>query len=87
MRIKELEMVVPQNDQETELITTLYEMLEKNTRIEISLRPGLGNDRIKPNTVNMCVINEGRNGKFTEISEKFYDYCALKFDSRCIDSK
>lgn len=87
MAIKKLEMVVPQNDQETELITTLYDMLEKNKRIEISLRPGVGHDRIKPNAVNTCAINEGRNGKFTEISENFYDYCALKFDSRCIDSK
>ena len=47
----------------------------------LSLYPAIGEATIKPKG-NRAFINEGRGGKFHDISEKFYDDMVDRFDSR-----
>jgi len=74
-------IVSPCNDNEMQSLDTLYVMREKKERIELTLNPR-GSRVITKAPENELLINEGRGGKFTEISEDFYDYLVDKFDSR-----
>jgi hypothetical protein len=58
------------------------EKLEENGGwIELSLRPPIGS-KIIEDEGNRMYINEGRLGKFENVSEKFYDEMVVLFDSR-----
>ena len=66
------------NEQEKEMQNTLEGL---NGYIALSLRPEIGQTTINKNG-NRAFINEGRQGKFLNISDAFYMDMVYKFDSR-----
>ena len=56
-------------------------MKRQKKYVALSLWPSLGNTTITPNG-NTMYINEGRDGKFEDITEVFYDEMVEKYDSR-----
>ena len=56
-------------------------MKRQKKYVALSLWPSLGNTTITPNG-NRMYINEGRDGKFEDITEAFYDEMVKKYDSR-----
>ena len=56
-------------------------MKRQKKYVALSLWPSLGNTTITPND-NRMFINEGRDGKFEDIAEAFYDEMVNKYDSR-----
>ncbi len=59
----------------------LQKMQEAGKRIELSLHPPIGSPTIEKEG-NRMFINEGRGGKFDDVSEAFYDEMVQKYDSR-----
>lgn len=70
------------NENEKRLETTLKGLRSQKKWIELQLRPDIGTTTISKEPINIAVINEGRHGKFYNISESFYDLMVDKFDSR-----
>lgn len=70
-------------NQETEIaiLKQLNKMKRNGEYIALSLHPPLADTTIRPEG-NRMFINEGRKGKFDEVSEKFYDLMVKRFDSR-----
>jgi hypothetical protein len=56
-------------------------MKRQKKYVALSLWPSLGNTTITPND-NRMFINEGRDGKFEDITEIFYNEMVNKYDSR-----
>lgn len=70
-------------NQETEIaiLKQLNKMKRGGEYIALSLYPPLA-DTIIREEGNRMFINEGRKGKFEDVSEKFYDLMVKRFDSR-----
>jgi hypothetical protein len=66
---------------ETEVMLKLTAMKERNSYIALQLHPAIGSTIICEEG-NRLFINEGRDGKWNDISESFYDAIVEKFDSR-----
>lgn len=66
----------------------MEELLKKELKklkgewIELSLHPEFGETTISKKPTNRAFINEGRLGKFENISEGVYDRMVNKYDSR-----
>lgn len=56
-------------------------MKRQKKYVALSLWPSLGNTTITSND-NRMFINEGRDGKFEDITETFYNEMVNKYDSR-----
>jgi hypothetical protein len=69
------------NTQEIEIIKVLDELKADKAYIALSLSPEFGNSIIA-NGGNRLFINEGRQGKWSDVSEVFYDSLIDKYDSR-----
>jgi len=65
----------------SEIERQLQEMQANKKYIAMELWPPPGHNRIQPYG-NEMRINEGRAGKWTGVSEAFYDTMAKKYDSR-----
>jgi hypothetical protein len=72
------------NTTEQLIISILQEMSDNDQYIALQLHPPHGHTTIEKQG-NRMLINEGRKGKFKDISEQFYDECVAKYDSRCKD--
>lgn len=59
----------------------LDDLTRKGRRIEVQLWPPIGSSTIQPEG-NRMLINEGRDGRFDEVDERFYDRMAREYDSR-----
>lgn len=64
-----------------EIEKQLKKLKRERKYVALSLHPGIGNSTIKP-TGNRMFINEGRDGKYEEVEESFYDEMVEKYDSR-----
>ena len=64
----------------SEIERKLQEMKDNKRYIALQLWPPPGHNRIQPHG-NEMRINEGREGKWTGVSEAFYDSMAKKYDS------
>lgn len=64
-----------------EIIEKLKSLKKDKKYIALSLHPAIGNTTIDKNN-NRLFINEGRDGKWEEVAESFYDDLVNKFDSR-----
>jgi hypothetical protein len=63
-------------------IETKLKKLKRNKKyIALSLWPAIGSSTIQKDG-NRMYINEGRDGKWGDISEFFYDEMVSKYDSR-----
>lgn len=63
------------------IISTLSNMKRNKRYTALSLHPPFGSKVIQKEN-NRLFINEGRDGKFEEVSEELYDRLVDKFDSR-----
>lgn len=68
------------NQSETEVALKLKELKKRKAYIALSLWPGTGTMIEKEG--NRMYINEGRDGKWADISEAFYDSMVALYDSR-----
>lgn len=59
----------------------LDELYRAKRYIALQLYPGVGETTIKKSG-NRMFINEGRDGKFEDVDERFYDSMVKKYDSR-----
>jgi hypothetical protein len=59
----------------------LQQLQESGTHIELQLWPPTGSTTIQKHG-NRLRINEGRQGKFENVSEAHYDQLVSKYDSR-----
>jgi hypothetical protein len=66
---------------EDTIISTLSSMKRNKRYTALSLHPPFGSKVIQKEN-NRLFINEGRDGKFEEVSEELYDRLVDKFDSR-----
>ena len=66
-----------------EIELKLKQMKRNKQYIALSLHPSVGNSTISKDWDNRLYINEGRSGKWDNISEEFYDNMVAKYDSRC----
>ena len=66
---------------QTQIESKLKQMKRQKKYVALSLWPSLGNTTITPND-NRMFINEGRDGKFEDITETFYNEMVNKYDSR-----
>jgi hypothetical protein len=64
-----------------EIETTLKKLKREKKYITLSLHPGIGESTIQREG-NRMFINEGREGKFEDVPESFYDEMVRKYDSR-----
>ncbi len=64
-----------------EIELKLKSMKRNKKYIALSLFPEIGNTIITKEN-NRLFINEGRDGKWSKISEEFYDSMVNKYDSR-----
>jgi|GEM_PF-3235098 hypothetical protein len=64
-----------------EIESTLKKMKREKKYTALSLHPAFGATTILAEG-NRMLINEGRGGKFENISESFYDEMVKKYDSR-----
>lgn len=69
------------NISEQEISLTLQAMKSKGKWIALQLQPGFGVSSIKAEG-NRMFINDGRDGKWEDVSESFYDEMVNSFDSR-----
>lgn len=73
---------------EMEILLKLKELQKQGKRIELQLWPGIGETTINSKeSTNRVYINEGRDGKWDEISESFYDGLVQAYDSRMPEVK
>jgi hypothetical protein len=68
-------------DVESEIKKVLSKLKKDKKYIALSLHPPLGYTTIQKYG-NRMFINEGRQGKFNDVSENFYDAIVDKYDSR-----
>ena len=66
---------------EMEILSKLKEMKKQKKYIALSLHPPYGDSVIQKEN-NRMFINEGRDGKWENISEHFYDKMVTLYDSR-----
>jgi hypothetical protein len=66
---------------EFEILLKLKQLKQNKKYIALSLYPPIGNSTIQKEN-NRMFINEGRDGKWQDISESFYDSIAEIYDSR-----
>ena len=66
---------------ELEIMLKLTHMKQNNKYIALSLHPPLGDTTIREYN-NRFYINEGRDGKWDNITELFYDTIVPHWDSR-----
>jgi hypothetical protein len=64
-----------------EIESKLKQLKRNKQYIALSLHPSIGNTTIERED-NRMFINEGRDGKWEDISEQFYDTMVKKYDSR-----
>jgi hypothetical protein len=64
-----------------EIESQLKKMKREKKYTALSLWPPTGATTIQPEG-NRMYINEGRDGKFENVSESFYDAMVKKYDSR-----
>ena len=64
-----------------EIESKLKQLKRNKQYIALSLHPAIGNTTIEYEG-NRMFINEGRDGKWEDISEQFYDTMVKKYDSR-----
>jgi hypothetical protein len=64
-----------------EIESTLRKMKREKKHTALSLHPPIGAKTIQSEG-NRMFINEGRGGKFEDVSEAFYDEMVKKYDSR-----
>jgi hypothetical protein len=64
-----------------EIESKLKQLKRNKQYIALSLHPAIGNTTIEREG-NRMFINEGRDGKWEDISEQFYDTMVEKYDSR-----
>lgn len=69
------------NVSEMEIALKLKELKKQNKYIALSLYPPLGDTTIRKEN-NRMFINEGRDGKWEDVSEAFYDGMVNIYDSR-----
>ena len=69
------------NISEQEISLTLQAMKSKGKWITLQLQPEIGLSSIKAEC-NRMFINDGRDGKWEDVSESFYDEMVNSFDSR-----
>lgn len=67
--------------EEFEILLKLNTMKQNKRYIALSLHPPLGDTTIREQG-NRLFINEGRDGKWNNIDESFYDNIVPYFDSR-----
>ena len=67
---------------QNQIESQLKQMKRQKKYVALSLWPSLGNTTISKCSDNRMFINEGRDGKFDNISEAFYDEMVTKYDSR-----
>jgi hypothetical protein len=67
---------------ESQIMSALRKMKREKKHIALSLLPPYASSIIEPQG-NRMYINEGRDGKFEEVSEAFYDSVVERYDSRC----
>lgn len=72
---------VDQLTNELEALCKLEELSQEGKYLALSLYPAIGNSTIG-RFGNRMFINEGRDGKFEDISEAFYDLMVSRYDSR-----
>lgn len=72
---------VGNSDVESEIKKVLSKMKRDKKYIALSLQPPVGYSTIQRKG-NRFFINEGRGGKFDNVSESFYDSIVDKYDSR-----
>ncbi len=68
--------------QEKEFERRLKGMRKQRKYIALQLHPAIYLNIISQESINRAMINEGRDGKFDEISEPFYDEMVDKYDTR-----
>ena len=66
---------------EQEIESQLERMKQEGKYIALSLHPAFGKSTITREG-NRMMVNEGRDGKYEEVSESFYDSMVVKYDSR-----
>ena len=66
---------------EFEILLKLKQLQQNKKHIALKLQPPIGNSTIQKKN-NRMFINEGRDGKWEDISEEFYDTVAGIYDSR-----
>jgi hypothetical protein len=69
------------NLSEMEIALKLKEMKKKKRYIALSLFPPSNNTTIQKEN-NIMFINEGRDGKWEDVRESFYDSMVNVYDSR-----
>ena len=72
---------VDQLTNELQALSKLEELSEEGKYLALSLYPAIGNSTIEK-FGNRMFINEGRDGKWDDISEAFYDLMVSRYDSR-----
>ena len=72
---------VDQLTSELEVLVKLEELSQERKYLALSLHPPIGSSTIQ-RYGNRMFINEGRDGKWEEISEAFYDLMVSRYDSR-----
>ena len=72
---------VDQLTTEPEALCKLEELSQEGKYLALSLYPAVGSSTIE-RYGNRMFINEGRDGKYEEISEAFYDLMVSRYDSR-----
>lgn len=66
---------------EQEIESQLEKMKPEGKYIALSLHPAFGKRTITREG-NRMMVNEGRDGKYEDVSESFYDSMVVKYDSR-----
>ena len=66
---------------EFEILLKLKQLQQNKKHIALKLHPPIGHSTIQKEN-NRMFINEGRDGKWEDISESFYDTVAGIYDSR-----
>jgi hypothetical protein len=69
------------NSTESTIASQLKSLKSHKSYIALSLHPPVGSTIIMAEG-NRMFINEGRQGKFENVSEAFYDQMVGKYDSR-----
>ena len=69
------------DEKEVSILLGLQRLKEDGKYIALSLHPPMGDNTIRTKG-NRMFVNEGRDGKFEDIREAFYDWTVDKYDSR-----
>ncbi len=66
---------------EDQILAKLKELKKNKKYIALSLHPGIGMKTVRSEG-NIMFINEGRDGRWEDVSEAFYDRMVDQYDSR-----